>query len=117
MGTTLAMTGAWILAGSILRHADDHDAAFTEYEEKMRPVVARAQKLAPGMPKHIHPETAWGVWVLNALVYFVQMSGILSLLLKMGAGPPAQSVSVEDYGFEKLHDTGVSDLQQGVFEQ
>lgn len=117
MGTTLALTGAWNLAGSILRHPDDHDAAFTEYEEKMRPVVARAQKLAPGMPKQIHPETAWGVWVLNALAYFVQVSGILSLLLKMGAGPPAHFVPVEDYGFEKLQDTGVSDLRQEIREQ
>lgn len=116
MGTTLAMTGAWNLAGSILRHANDHDAAFTEYEDKMRPVVARAQKLAPGMPKQIHPETAWGVWLLNFFVYFVQVSGILSLLLKMGAGPPVHFVPVEDYGFEKLQELGVSELQQEVHE-
>lgn len=71
MGTTLAMRGAWNLAGAILRHHGDHAMAFAEYEEKMRPTVQRTQKLAPGMPKMMHPETAWGIWMFNAAMYFL----------------------------------------------
>lgn len=99
------MTGAWNLAGAILRHVDDYGTAFTEYEEKMRPVVGRAQKLAPGMPRQVHPETAWGVWILNAIAFFMDISGLISLLLRMGAGPPAHFVAVEDYGFRRLEET------------
>lgn len=104
MGTTLAMTGAWNLAGAILRHADDHGAAFAEYDEKMQPIVERAQKLAPGIPRQIHPETAWGVWVLNSIVYLMTVSGLVSLLLKLGVGPPAHFVPVDEYGFKQLQE-------------
>ncbi|KAF3762011.1 FAD/NAD(P)-binding domain-containing protein, partial [Cryphonectria parasitica EP155] len=65
MGTTLGLTGAWNLAGAILQHPNDHGRAFAQYEEKMRPTVELAHKLAPGMPNALHPQTSWGVWILN----------------------------------------------------
>lgn len=102
MGTTLALVGAWNLAGAIVDHPNDHAKAFSEYEEKMRPVIDRAQKLSPGMPKLMHPETAWGVWVLHVFVWFMDCAGLFSLLVSLGAGPPAHFVPVEDYGFRKL---------------
>lgn len=102
MGTTLALTGAWNLAGAILQHPDDHARAFAEYERTMRPVVDRAQKLAPGIPKGFHPETAWGVWMLNAFAFVLDWSGLIWLATKLGAGPPAHFVPVEDYGFREL---------------
>jgi 2-polyprenyl-6-methoxyphenol hydroxylase-like FAD-dependent oxidoreductase len=60
IGTTLALSGAYILAGALTHYPDDHIAAFAEYEKKMRPIVDRVQKLIPGMPHLINPETAWG---------------------------------------------------------
>ena len=96
MGTTLALNGAYILAGALSQHPDDHTAAFLEYEEKMRPLVDAAQKLALGGRGHIlmNPETAWGVWVKN-------FSGLANLIARFG-GPPANAVPVEDYGFRQL---------------
>ncbi|KAE9405792.1 oxidoreductase [Gymnopus androsaceus JB14] len=102
MGTTLALNGAYNLAGALERCLNDHTAAFAEYENKMRPLVDRAQKLAPGMPHMLNPETAWGVWVLNAIMYFFSWSGLISLMFKLGAGPPANAVPVEDYEFKEL---------------
>ncbi|OHE92817.1 oxidoreductase [Colletotrichum orchidophilum] len=101
MGTTLAMSGAYNLAGAILRHPDNLEAAFGDYEEKMRPTVARAQKLAPGMPHLVHPETAWGVWFLNTIVFVIYWSGLFSFVGKF-IGPPANNVPVEEYGFISL---------------
>lgn len=45
MGTTLTLDGAYNLAGSLLRHPNDHDAAFNYYETAMRPIVEKTQKL------------------------------------------------------------------------
>ena len=101
MGTTLALSGAYNLAGALLQHPNDFATAFDQYEQHMRPVVERAQKLAPGMPHLFHPETEWGVWTLNTFVYLLDRSGIIKLLAGR-FGPPANSVPVEDYGFRQL---------------
>jgi 2-polyprenyl-6-methoxyphenol hydroxylase-like FAD-dependent oxidoreductase len=101
MGTTLALNGAYNLAGAISQHMSDgsldYTSAYAQYETKMRPLVTRAQKLPPGMPHLIHPETVWGVWVLRSICFAVQWSGI-SYLLAAFAGPPARATIVEEYG-------------------
>ncbi|WP_328609904.1 FAD-dependent monooxygenase [Amycolatopsis sp. NBC_00345] len=56
LGTTLALTGAYVLAGELLGHADPR-AAFARYEEVMRPFAERAQQLAPGRPGRLYPDT------------------------------------------------------------
>lgn len=102
MGTTLALTGAYNLAGALLQHPDDLNKAFTAYEDKMKPTIVKAQKLAPGMPRLFHPETAWGVWVLNMFVYLIDVSGVASLMFKLGAGPPANHIPVDELGIGDL---------------
>jgi 2-polyprenyl-6-methoxyphenol hydroxylase-like FAD-dependent oxidoreductase len=44
-GTSLALVGALVLAQAIARHRDDVPAAFSAYEERMRPFVALNQDL------------------------------------------------------------------------
>jgi 2-polyprenyl-6-methoxyphenol hydroxylase-like FAD-dependent oxidoreductase len=44
-GTAMALVGAYILAGELL---SSPDGAFDRYEAKLRPFVAKAQRLAPG---------------------------------------------------------------------
>lgn len=100
MGTTLALDGAYNLAGALLR-SPDYSSAFEQYEKVMRPVTTKAQKLVPGMPHILSPETAWGVWALNCFCYFVVVSGLPKLLFRF-IGPPADTVKVEDYGFAEL---------------
>jgi hypothetical protein len=99
MGTTLSLNGAYNLAGALARHPGDHTAAFAEYEEKMRPVVERAQKLAPGAPYVFAPETAWGIWALHMFCLLINYSRV-AVLLAMVWGPPANAVPIEDYGFK-----------------
>lgn len=101
MGTTLALNGAYNLAGALSTNPHDYTAAFDAYETKMRPIVDKAQKLAPGMPHLLHPETAWGVWTLHTIAYLVYSSGIMKLLFNF-VGPPANTVPVEDFGFREL---------------
>lgn len=56
VGTTLALTGAYILAGEIAMATSIGDAA-ANYERRMRPLVDRAQKLPPGTPRLAHPRS------------------------------------------------------------
>ena len=117
MGTTLAFTGAYNLAASLLQHPNDPDAAFEKYEQKMRPVVQKAQKLFPGAPHSMFPKTERGVWRLHAIFWAVKASGLASLLfwiawvvnwlglpklLRNLGGPPAAAIELEEYGFRQL---------------
>lgn len=63
MGTSLALTGAYLLAGELSR-TDDHRAAFAGYERVMRPHVDRAQQLPPEAPRL--PRTERGIRALHA---------------------------------------------------
>ncbi|WP_223623703.1 FAD-dependent monooxygenase [Microbacterium sp. EST19A] len=48
MGTSLALVGAYVLAGELGRARGDHAAAFRRYEQIMRPYVTAAHTLPPG---------------------------------------------------------------------
>ncbi|CAM1508993.1 Fc.00g027320.m01.CDS01 [Cosmosporella sp. VM-42] len=101
MGTTLALFGAYNLAGALTRYPNDLAASFASYEEKMRPSVDKAQKLMPGLLRIMNPETAWGVWIMDSLIKFLVWSRIVELLLMFKK--PEKNISVaEDYGFRKL---------------
>ena len=103
MGTTLALVGAYNLAGAIVQHPAEPDRAFADYEQNMRPVVEKSQKLAPGAPKSFMPETSWGIAFFHVFVWIIWRSNI-SYLLAMFAGPPANRVPVNDYGFRELEE-------------
>jgi 2-polyprenyl-6-methoxyphenol hydroxylase-like FAD-dependent oxidoreductase len=66
-GTTLAIVGAYLLAGELSRHGN-HEDAFASYEKRMRPYVEEVQKLPPGIPWIVYPKTSFGVSVLNTFV-------------------------------------------------
>jgi 2-polyprenyl-6-methoxyphenol hydroxylase-like FAD-dependent oxidoreductase len=49
-GTSLALVGAYVMAGELAKSRDDHRVAFDRYEERMRPFVLRNQALAIERP-------------------------------------------------------------------
>ena len=71
------------------------------YEKEMRPVVDRAQKLVPGAPHIMSPETAWGLWIMEVIITFISWTRVASIIF-MFAGPPATAVPIRDYGFQQL---------------
>lgn len=70
MGTTLAMVGAYLLAGELSRH-EKHEDAFSAYEKRMRPFVEKIQKLPPGVPWLAHPKSKFGVSVVNTVASMI----------------------------------------------
>lgn len=94
MGTSLALAGAYVLAGALARH-EHHGAAFAAYEAVMRPYVDRAQQLPPGAPRLAHPKTRAGIALLNAgarLAARVQATGIARKMFS----PPADELDLPD---------------------
>lgn len=67
-GTTLAMTGGYVLAGELLRHAGDIEAGLRAYEATMRPIIEDMQKIPPGVPAAIAPQTWWGMAIRDAVL-------------------------------------------------
>lgn len=65
MGTSLAIVGAYVLAGELSRSAD-YQQAFAAYESRLRPFVNQVQKLPPGVPWVAHPKTKIGIALFNA---------------------------------------------------
>ncbi|MEU1289941.1 FAD-dependent monooxygenase [Kitasatospora sp. NPDC005856] len=58
LGTSLALVGAYLLAGELAAAAGDFRTAFARYEERMRPYVTRAQELPPGGLNGYAPDNA-----------------------------------------------------------
>ncbi|OBK74981.1 FAD-dependent monooxygenase [Mycobacterium sp. 1274761.0] len=62
--TSLAVYGAYVLAGEIASAGGDHVAAFANYERIMLPTVSGSRSLARVNAKTIVPASRMGVWAL-----------------------------------------------------
>jgi len=77
MGTSLAFIGAYILAGEISQQPNNIPAALESYERVLRPYIETIQKLPPGIPWPVNPQStlsikvfetvAWGAGLLSAM--------------------------------------------------
>lgn len=67
MGTSLGLTGAYVLAGEMGRHPDLAQA-FGSYETIMRPYVEQAQDLPPGTPRLANPRSALGIAAFHTVL-------------------------------------------------
>ncbi|MGP4020868.1 FAD-dependent monooxygenase [Saccharopolyspora sp. 5N708] len=61
-GTTLAIIGAYVLAGELAAADGDHATAFGEYERKLRDYVAANQQMGVDNAKRFAPRSRLGVW-------------------------------------------------------
>jgi 2-polyprenyl-6-methoxyphenol hydroxylase-like FAD-dependent oxidoreductase len=95
MGTSLALVGAYVLAGELAAHSHHRDA-MSCYEQIMRPYVARAQRLPPGAAGVMHPRSRLGVTVLQRSLQLAA-AGPLSLLERSLLQPPADRIDLPDY--------------------
>ncbi|KAF6815504.1 pyridine nucleotide-disulfide oxidoreductase [Colletotrichum plurivorum] len=68
MGASLAITGAYVLAGELsgLREGEHPTRALEEFERKFRPFVEEVQKIPSMFPGSAHPATPLQRWMLHA---------------------------------------------------
>ncbi|KAL9054088.1 MAG: hypothetical protein Q9162_004345 [Coniocarpon cinnabarinum] len=101
-GTSLALAGAYLLAGEIGSHPDDLAAGLKGYEERMKPIVDDLQKIPPGVTTLMAPQTAWGLRLRNLLFMFVSWASALSAsflwITKIFGGLFASSFGKDKYG-------------------
>ncbi|KAE9364159.1 oxidoreductase [Stipitochalara longipes BDJ] len=90
-GTTLALAGAYVLAGEVGKHKNDLAAALAGYEKTMRPIIDELQKIPPGVPGIMAPQTRWGIWLRNHIFAFIAWSRVLNFAQKFFAGAFASS--------------------------
>jgi 2-polyprenyl-6-methoxyphenol hydroxylase-like FAD-dependent oxidoreductase len=85
MGTSLAIDGAYILAGELSKlNASDHPSkALDAYENTFRPFVERIQKIPFFVPAIVHPETAWKRWLLHTLASGISKIAAISWLTNL----------------------------------
>jgi 2-polyprenyl-6-methoxyphenol hydroxylase-like FAD-dependent oxidoreductase len=77
--TSLAVLGAYVLAGELARAGSDHLRAFAAYELHMREPVHLSRAFARAAAKAIIPGSRAGVWALTRGVQLVSlMPGSLS---------------------------------------
>ncbi len=93
MGTSLALVGAYVLAGELAKHPDHRDA-FAAYERLLRPYVDEAQKLPPGAPGLANPKTRLGIALFNTGLKVA--STLLPLFSRFGS-PPSEKLELPDY--------------------
>lgn len=81
-GTSLALAGAYMLAGEVGKHPGDLAAGLSGYEQQMRPIIKELQKIPPFVPTILAPQTAWGIWLRNYAFAFIAWTGIAELAQK-----------------------------------
>ncbi|WP_433558169.1 FAD-dependent oxidoreductase [Pseudonocardia xinjiangensis] len=95
LGTSLAIVGAYVLAGELAAAGGDHRAGFARYEQVLRPYVRRGQSLPLGM--HGFAPTGAGVIRLQAASIRCATSRPLRGLLARQLGRVGQ-FALPDYG-------------------
>lgn len=96
VGTTLAVVGAYVLAGE-LANTDDHAAAFQAYDRIMRPFVEAGQGKGKG-PAWTHPQTRFGITLQRAMLNLLSKPILRDAFLALGMHDP-EDIKLPDYRF------------------
>ncbi|KAF5000283.1 hypothetical protein FGRMN_1915 [Fusarium graminum] len=101
-GTSLALTGAYILAGELGKHKGDIAAGLEGYERQIRPLINKMQPIPPLVTSILAPQTAWGIWLRNNIFAFIAWTGLIEFASKyLAAGfGDAKEFPVPEYEWE-----------------
>jgi 2-polyprenyl-6-methoxyphenol hydroxylase-like FAD-dependent oxidoreductase len=96
VGTSLALVGAYVLAGELAAAAGDHTAAFARYEAELRDYVSRGQRLAKGNATGLVPRSRSQIRVRNQ---FIRMLPYMPWrgLVAGGVQKAANAITLRDY--------------------
>jgi len=98
-GSSLALIGAYVLAGELSR-TDDPRSALTRYEQFMRPHVNSAQQVRPVVLRRASPQTRAGIRALHAGARVIASPAVrkgLSVLGSRFGRSAAEDVTLPDY--------------------
>ncbi|MFJ2818943.1 FAD-dependent monooxygenase [Streptomyces sp. NPDC087294] len=81
-GTTIALVGAYVLAGELAKSAGDVVAGLRAYEERLRPWITRVQRFGQGNGGAMTPRTSAGVAFRSGMVALQERLPLGDLLLR-----------------------------------
>jgi 2-polyprenyl-6-methoxyphenol hydroxylase-like FAD-dependent oxidoreductase len=80
-GSTLAMVGAYILAGELKLANGNYKTAFDQYENILKPFMEKKQKAAQSFAKSFVPKSNFGIRVRNIAVKLMSLPFLGNLFL------------------------------------
>jgi 2-polyprenyl-6-methoxyphenol hydroxylase-like FAD-dependent oxidoreductase len=96
MGTSMAIVGAYVLAGELAAAGGDYAVAFRRYEASMRDFVSKCQSIADGGTEWFVPRTRFRLWLSNqmwkVLPYTPWKNMMIEVPLKIG-----NAICLKDY--------------------
>ena len=81
-GSTLAMVGAYILAGELKLANGNYKTAYEEYEKLLKPFMEKKQKSAQAFAKSFVPKSNIGIWLRNKVFILMSISFIANIAFK-----------------------------------
>jgi 2-polyprenyl-6-methoxyphenol hydroxylase-like FAD-dependent oxidoreductase len=101
-GTSVAVVGAYLLAGELRAAGGDHMAGFRNYEREMREFVRRSRRIGPASMKSIIPRTSTQVWLSTQLMQQVPrlpatLQRTLSSIQFRPARRALEAITLKDY--------------------
>jgi len=102
-GTSLALIGAYVLAGELAAAPGAHQTAFQKYESEMRAFVALNQELAVKSAKLMRPkEQPLSTWLLEQIMR-IAPGRIIEFFIDRSTRRiqrAADAITLKDYGAE-----------------
>jgi 2-polyprenyl-6-methoxyphenol hydroxylase-like FAD-dependent oxidoreductase len=96
VGTTEAIVGGYVLAGELHQHGNDYKAAFSAYEDRMRPYVEKGQDVPKINTRISTPQSKLGVTLLNTALKIAGAPGVRQIVAKIAA-PPSDDFELPEY--------------------
>lgn len=81
-GSTLAMVGAYILAGELKEARGDYKTAYAQYQRIFKPFIDTKQKIAQNFSKSLVPKSIFGIWVRNMFMNLMFLPFLSRLFIK-----------------------------------
>ena len=95
MGTSMAVIGAYTLAGELQAAQGDHTKAFDSYEAQMRPLVAACQILAEGAHWFV-PQTPFKLWLSRQIWKILPYTPLKNMMIEMPL-KAANKIKLKDF--------------------
>lgn len=96
LGTSLALVGAYVLAGELAVSDGDYAVAYARYEREMRPYVEKAQAQTKGAFGFLMPKSHRQAWMLETMfrmLPYLPWRGLIAA----GVAKAANAVTLKDY--------------------
>jgi 2-polyprenyl-6-methoxyphenol hydroxylase-like FAD-dependent oxidoreductase len=95
LGTSLALVGAYVLAGELARSSGAYNVAFARYESVMRDYVKQCQALPPGGLEGMLPRTRRAIWMRNLSTRMMTRWPMRNLVARLFQ--KADAIVLQDY--------------------